>query len=75
MPPTIPPSARALAQALEHLRGIREQAADLEALLTCLDHLPEAVEADAMRTLFRIDAGLGELVQALIEAGPWEESA
>jgi hypothetical protein len=33
--------------------------------------LPAAIEADALRTLTRrIDVALGELVQAVVEAGP-----
>ena len=47
----IHPSERAVAHALEHLRSIRELAADLEAFLIVLDQFPAEIEADAARTL------------------------
>ena len=49
-------AGRARLVMLEHLDGIREQAADLQALLTGLDRLPAGLENDALRTLHRLDA-------------------
>lgn len=61
------PADRTIARALEHLRGIREQAADLEALLIVLDFLPEGVTVDALADL---DDALSDMVQTVAETGP-----
>jgi hypothetical protein len=55
---SISPDAWAVSLALDHLAGIHEQAADLQALLAALEHLPAGVEAEVLRTLHRLDTEL-----------------
>jgi hypothetical protein len=67
---SISPDTRAICLALDHLAGIHEQAADLQALLAGLERLPDGVAAEALRTLHRLDTELAGLVQRIGEAGP-----
>ncbi len=66
------PAERAVVLALEHLRGIVEQADDLQALLAGLDALPAALASDVLRVLCRLDNDLAGLIERVGEAGPGE---
>jgi hypothetical protein len=55
---------------LEGTLAIGVGAGELESLLIGLDQLPQEHEAETLRSLFRVDARLGDLVQIMGEAGP-----
>ncbi len=66
------PADRAVCIALEHLRGIVEQADDLQALLCGLDVLPPSLASDVLRVLCRLDNDMAGLVERVGASGPGE---